>query len=81
MEKWNNANYTELRYFMIDDLEREYPLIGMQKEEVIEILGKEPDYDHSLCYHIRSVSIDSYQYCLSYEENGTITGTYETCTN
>ena len=76
-EKWNHDDYTALRYLMIDDLEQKHDLLGMDKEEVIDILGKEGDYNQSLRYHVQNIGmLGTQMYCLSYDENGTITSTY-----
>lgn len=76
VEKWGNEDYTELRYLMIDDLEQEYDLIGMDKEEVIDLLGDEGDYDRTLRYEVQRGWLDQEFFCLSYDENGKITSTY-----
>lgn len=78
VSKWNNPNYRNLRYLMIDGLEERYNFIGKDKKEVIRVLGKENEYDQNLCYHIQNKWLDSYYYCLHYDENNIITDTYET---
>lgn len=54
-EKWTNTNWHTFRYLMIEDLEIKYNLVGMRKEEIYQILGKEDIIkkfgdDVSLCY-------------------------------
>lgn len=74
LEKWEK--YHDLRYLMIDDIEEQYPFVGMKREEALEILGKEYEYENHIDYFIRSVWLRSYYYCLEYDENGTITNVY-----
>lgn len=74
--KWKNDKYIDLRYLMIDDLEDKYNFIGMNKNEVIKILGDESS-DDELCYQTSSVMISTYFYCLKYDENNIITEIYE----
>lgn len=86
VEKWDNENYTHLRYLMIDDMEQKYDFVGMNKEDVMEILGTESCdirenyhvYDNSICYFVKNEWRDSYYYGLEYDENGVITNTYTT---
>lgn len=40
IDKWKNIHQYH-RYFMIEDFEKKYNLIGMTKQEVFKILGKE----------------------------------------
>lgn len=78
IKKWSNLELVELRYLMIDDLEDKYKLIGMTKEEVIDILGK-PDYEDekSICYDARLHKDIVYDtYCLEYGD-GLIIDTYK----
>lgn len=74
LEKWEK--YQDLRYLMIDDLEKQYHFAGMKKEEALEILGKDYEYENRIYYFIRSAWLRSYYYCLEYDENGTITTVY-----
>ena len=79
VKNWNN--YHNLRYLMVDDLEKNYNLIGKKTNDVKKLLG-EPDssfdIDKSMCYFAKSEWIDSYYYCLEYDENNIITETYKT---
>lgn len=74
--KWKNDKYIDLRYLMIDDLENKYNFVGMNKNEVIKILG-DGNSDDELCYQTSSVMISTYFYCLKYDENNIVTKTYE----
>lgn len=74
--KWKNEKYINLRYLMIDDLEDKYSFMGMNKNEIIQILGNESSNDE-LCYQTSSVMISTYYYCLKYDENNIITEVYE----
>ena len=74
--KWQNDKYTNLRYLMIDHLEEKYDFIGMNKNEVIKILGDEGG-NNELCYQTRSFMISTYFYCLKYDDNNFITEIYE----
>lgn len=75
--KWKNNKYINLRYLMIEDLEEKYDFIGMNKREVIKILGDESFDDNELCYKTSSVMISEYFYCLKYNEKNIVTETYE----
>lgn len=77
--KWNN--YANLRYIMVDDLEKNYNLIGKKTNDVKKLLGKPDssfDSDKSMCYFVKSKWLDSYFYCLEYDENNVITETFKT---
>lgn len=75
--KWKNDKYINLRYLMIEDLEDKYDFVGMDKNEVIQILGTEDFDDNELCYKTSMVMITEYFYCLKYDENNSIIETYE----
>ena len=74
--RWKDDKYTNLRYLMIDDLEDKYNFIGMNKSDVVKILGNESS-DDELCYQTSSIMISTYYYCLKYNENSIITEVYE----
>ncbi len=76
IKKWNN--YDNLRYLMIDDLEKNHNLIGMKKDDVNKLLGKEDSNYEGMCYFVKSEFLDSYFYCLKYDENNIITETFKT---
>ena len=38
-EKWNNSQYCNARYYMMEDFESKYNLVGMTEEEVYNLLG------------------------------------------
>jgi len=76
-EKWNNEKYSDLRYLMINDLEEKYNLVGMKKEEVIQILGKEYGKNiNCIYYHIGVNWLEVFYYYLEYDENDIITKVY-----
>lgn len=75
-EKWNNEEYYNLRYLMLNSLEEQYDFIGMNKEEVIDMLGKESENKNRICYFVGSEFLTEFYYCLEYDENGTITKYY-----
>lgn len=75
-EKWCNDSYHGLRYLMIEDLEKKYDFIGMRKEDVIEILGKEYENEDYIYYFIRSEWLKTYYYCLQYDSNNIIVKVY-----
>lgn len=82
-EKWNNSNYWNLRYLMVDNFEMKYNIIGMNKEEVYELLGTvtpaETSYgeNNKICYLIREGGLFAgTYYCLEYDENGVIVNTH-----
>lgn len=72
-EKWDENE--EIRFYMIDDLEKKYDFVGMTKDKVIEILG-EPDtvseyggwevFDYYLGYG--DDMIDPYTYNVRFED-------------
>jgi len=82
-EKWNNSNYCIVRFMMIDDIERNYSFIGMNKNEVYDIFGKSDEnvcpYDFSnenkICYEVYSSEFKNDFYCLYFDENGNVIDT------
>lgn len=75
-EKWNNKGYSNLRYLMLNSLEEQYDFIGMDKEDVIGILGKESEHKNRIYYFVGSEFLTEFYYCLEYDENGIITKYY-----
>jgi hypothetical protein len=75
-EKWNNNNYCDIRYKMIDSLEMKYSLVGMSKNNIYQILGTADsdtclyDYekDNKICYMIFETIMDYKFYCLYFDE-------------
>lgn len=72
-EKWKNnvAN----RYCMIDDIEKNYNVIGKSKDEVIKLLGDKftENKDHStIMYEVKYSLVSVQYYILYYDENNTI---------
>ena len=43
-ERWER--YPDMRYYMIEDLEKKHTIIGMTEEEILELLG-EPTYAYT----------------------------------
>lgn len=76
IEKWE-SEHENLRYLMINDLEKKYNFIGMNKNEVYKILGKNYDHDinNCICYFIGYAIFDIDFYCLEYNENNIIIDT------
>ena len=75
-EKWTNNNWHGFRYLMIQDLEKQYDLIGMKKEEIYKILGKEDrnlnefDDNSSLCYSMRDGFFEGDYYIIILNDEG-----------
>lgn len=77
-EKWTNNNWQGFRYLMIEDLGNKYNLIGMKKEEIYIILGKEDrtlkefDDDNSLCYSMRNGFLEGDYYIIILNDEGIV---------
>lgn len=76
-EKWNT--FKNHRYLMIDDLEKKYNLIGMNIEDVEDILGNSlneicEEDKSTLTYHIQS-NLLAEEYYVVYYENDIVTET------
>lgn len=74
-EKWKNnvAN----RYCMIDDIEKNYNVIGKNKDEVIDLLGNkftEDEENSTIMYEIE-YSLVSVKYYILYFENNNVVKT------
>ena len=69
----NWKKHFELRESMITELENKYGLVGMKKDEIIDLLGKPYETDKGICYYIGIVSRNKYYCCLAYDEKDTIT--------
>lgn len=72
-EKWKK--YPELRGYMVYDLKRNHNIIGMNKDDAIDLLGKPEETDKGICYYDSMFVFADYYYCLSYDENNNITDT------
>ena len=81
-KKWNNSNYCDMRYMMIESLEKKYSFIGMNKKNIYNILGKIEDKscmhdyeeDNKICYMTYEIEeISRNYYCLYLDENGIVT--------
>ncbi len=76
-EKWKNNNYCNMRNRMIDSLENKYALIGMDRKEIYDILGKPEDricsYDYEqnnkVCYMTFEAMMKNDFYCIYFDEN------------
>ena len=77
-EKWDNSSHCNLRYLMVDDFEKKYDVIGMNKEEVYELLGETRSHEsnNEICYLIREPFLFETYYCLEYDENNIIVNTH-----
>lgn len=81
--KWNNNNYCNLRYKMINSLEKRYELVGMNKKGIYNILGKtdnkicQYDYEENnkICYLVLETTMRNDFYCLYLDENGIVVDT------
>ena len=75
-QKWDR--YEKLRKYMIDDLERQYPLIGKTEQEVIDILGQPANRSNysgqRFEYYIGDGFMDPYTYDLLFK-NGVVVDT------
>lgn len=80
-KKWNNSNYCDMRYMMLESLEKKYSFVGMNRENVYNILGKidgksciqDYEVDDKICYmtyEIEKISRD--HYCLYLDENDVV---------
>lgn len=78
--KWKNPNYCDIRYNMVDSLNKKYDFVGMNKEKVYELLGDpnkktcKHDYeeDNKVCNSIYSNSMDNYFYCLYFNDENIV---------
>lgn len=74
-KNWNK--YSDLRYLMIESLEKKYKIVGMEKEEIINVLGKPNkrnfsyfnDTENKICYSIMTNVIDTKFFCLTFDDN------------
>ena len=82
-EKWNNSDYCNLRYRMIESLEKKYSFVGKNKEEVYSILGKidhqicpyDYENDTEICYMTYEAMMRNDFYCLYLDTDGVVIGT------
>ena len=69
-QKWDNNE--ELRFYMIDDLERQYDFIGKDEQEIIDLLGSPSNIsEHSgkrFEYYIGDDYIDPYTYDIIFKD-------------
>ena len=80
IDKWNNPNWIQLRYLMLDDFKNKYKPIGKDKDEITKILG---NYDYvneeCICYDVRLYKDIVYDtYCLYYNIDNIIIDTSKT---
>lgn len=76
-QKWDT--HSELRFYMIDDLEKKYKFIGKTEQNVTDVLGEPTNIvqynDYKVFeYYIRSDYIDPYTYDLKFD-NGVVVNT------
>ena len=69
----NWKKHLELRKYMIAELKDKYGLIGMKKDEIIDLLGKPYETDIGMCYYVGILSRHNYYCCLTYDEQKIIT--------
>lgn len=74
VEKWQEKK--TLRYLMVDSLEETHKLIGMNENELIELLG-EFDYkkEDNICYFIRN-DLGYHYLCFKFD-NSVVVDTFE----
>lgn len=74
-EKWEK--YSANRYYMINDLENSYKVIGKNKQEVIELLGNNyiENTDQSAIMYDIQYSLVSVQYYILYYDNNIVIDT------
>ena len=78
-KKWCNANWHSFRYLMIDDMREKYNLIGMKKNEVYNILGKEDKEleklqgEYVICYSIRNGFFEGEYFQISLNDDDVVT--------
>ncbi len=76
-EKWKN--YPAGRDAMVEDLEKEHDLVGMTKNEIIELLG-EPNHTSQFLYGYETYEYYNhhkygvgYRYRVNFDKTGTVT--------
>lgn len=80
-KKWNDGNYCSMRYMMVESLENKYSFVGMNREDIYNILGRinkkscTADYEeyNKICYmtyEIEEISRD--YYCIYLDENDVV---------
>lgn len=75
-DKWENSNYCDLRYMMVEDLKNKYSFIGMTKGQLYGILGetgnKNCPYDYEKgnksCYIILNDELRNTFLCFYYNQ-------------
>ena len=76
-EKWINEDWHNFRYLMIEDLEKQYNLIGMNKEEIYQILGEEDrksnEDDRTLYYSIKNGFFEGDYYIINLNDENIVT--------
>lgn len=78
-EKWSNSDYCDMRYKMVESLEKKHTLIGMNRRDIYNILGKTDvkicsnDYEETdkICYMTFESTMRNDFYCL-YLDQGDI---------
>lgn len=80
-EKWSNDNWNSFRYLMIEDMENKYDFIGMTKDEVYSVLGKEDKKleellgEYVICYSMRNGFLEGDYYQIFLNEDDIVTKT------
>lgn len=81
IEKWSNNNWHGFRYLMIDDMEKKYDFIGMNKNEIYDILGKEDkelEGEYVICYSMRNGFFEGDYYLIYLNEDDIVIKTDNT---
>ena len=73
-ENWEK--HLELRKYMIAEIEHKYNLVGMNKNEIINLLGEPYETNVGICYYTGVLCRQGYYFCLTYDKQEIITRTY-----
>ena len=73
-EKWSECDYC-YRQYMIKDLEKQYNIVGMKKEDVQALLGEASECfgnDNENFYEIVKTNVFMNFYIITYDDNGVV---------
>ena len=73
-EKWSECRY-HYRQYMIEDLEKQYDIVGMKREDVESLLGQTENYpeeSEQAYYWIGTASVFNNFYIITYDDNGIV---------
>lgn len=74
LEKWSECDYC-YRQYMIKDLEKQYNIVGMKKEDVQALLGEASECfgnDNENFYEIGKTNVFMNFYIITYDDNGVV---------